>query len=213
MQVEEALAKLRAAPSYAPVSQLGIPSPVLEEMSSLPEYDQLVIDGCRKRLTRPEVDERLPLYLDRLKKCFRSSLAPGGVRINRQQVAESVGLSYSAVRNRTQQGHDDYIPAFAKAERSIYDEAVCAIEDLHLWLVGQPAEGEEGWGAMTGYSLKQLNAQSQILRLRHADYKDTKQVHVSGQIGHMHIHGMLCDELAETSGRFEKPVAIKELTA
>lgn len=210
MDVEEALARLKAAPSYAPVSQLGIPAAVLRKLSSLPKYGELVIDGYRKRLTRSEVDERLPLYLEELKRRLRAAVVPGGDRVNRQQVAESVGVSYSAVRNRTQEGHEDYMPAFARAERSIYDEAVANLEDLHLWLVSQPAEGEDGWTATTGFSVKQLNSQNQVLRLRHSDYKDTKQVNVSGQIGHMHIHGMLTQELGEISGRFEKPV--KELT-
>lgn len=207
MDVEEALARLDAAPSYTPVCQLGIPPPLLEEVSSLPRYGELVVDGYRKRLTRAEVDKRLPRYLEELEKRLGASVAPGGVPVNRQQVAESVGLSYSAVRNRTQEGHDDYLPDFARKEKAIYSRILYDTEDFYIWLVRQPAAEIE----KLGYSVKQMNPVKELLRLRHPDFKDSRQVHVTGQIGHMHIHGMLTEELSAISGRFEKPV--KELGA
>ena len=205
MDAEEALARLRAAPSYAPVSHLGIPPATLKGIASLPEYRRLVVDGRRKRLTRSEVDARLPRYLELLQERLRASVSPGAERVNRQQVAEAVGLSYSAVRNRTQEGHDDYMPDFAKAERAIYDEIVRDTEDFYIWLVRQPVSVSEE----EGYSVKQMNPVKELLRLRHPDFKDSRRVHVTGEIGHMHLHGMLADELKEISGRFEKPV--KEL--
>lgn len=201
MDVAAHLERIREAPSYARVADL-VPAEALPALEAVPEYGALVIAGKRKRLTRAEVDERLPRFLEILGEQLEGAFTAGGGPVDRRAAAKEAGISYEVVLQRSWPESDTFDAEFAGRLKLLRQAEAEAAADLVLWM------SHTSWKEFEdkGYHVKQLQPSITLLKAYHPDFRD--QVRVSGRVDHVHAH--LVAELGAIEERTKPPAKLIE---
>ncbi len=205
---DAALDRVRAAPFRAEVADYLDPE-TLAELEARPEWGALVTaGGKRKKLTRPEVEARLPLYLEEIYRRLEK-----GEVVDRRRSALAVGLPYGCLKARTREGSALYDPPFARLEKQLLDAQLDAAEDVLHYLL----RTDEKTLSEEGYTFKQANHIIAALRLRRPNWRDVSRI----ETRHLHLHGnmgvkgdkLLVGELNKLASRFQPPAPVLEATA